>query len=190
MRTFIGIDFSDPVKQALKYSQERLRKYVKKGRWKQPNNFHLTLFFIGEIEESFVQEIYSAIKPCAASIPPFQLSFSHIGVFRGRRHIRALWTGLGGQLHVLTRLHSCIRNAMETLGYASSQKDYIPHVTLGQDMILREKLSVLEKTVSLPSIPIITVSHVTFFKSEQIDGKRIYSSIHEYPLLGSKTRLD
>jgi 2'-5' RNA ligase len=186
MRTFIGIDFSDPVKQALKYSQERLRKHVKKGRWKQPNNFHLTLFFIGEIEESFLQEIHSVIRPCATSIPPFQLSFSHLGVFRGRRHIRALWTGLDGQLQVLTRLHSCIQNAMETIGYAVSHKEYLPHITLGQDMILRETVSVLEKTISFSSLPVISVTHVTFFKSEQIDGKRIYSSLHEYPLLGSK----
>ncbi len=187
MRTFIGIDFSDSVKQALKHCQERLVTHTKKGRWKHVNNFHLTLFFNGEVEESFLQEIHTAMKPCADSLPPFQLRFSHLGVFRGRKHIRALWIGLGGQLQVLADLYQCIQNAMERLGFTVSHKDYIPHITLGQDLLLREKLVTLEKTISLHSLPVISVSHITFFKSEQIEGKRIYSSIHDYPLLGNKT---
>jgi 2'-5' RNA ligase len=186
MRTFIGIDFSDSVKQALNHCQERLFTYTKKGRWKHVNNFHLTLFFNGEVEESFLQEIHSAVETCVASIPPFQLRFSHLGVFRGRKHIRALWTGLDGDIQVLIRLQSCIQNAMEGIGFTASHKDYIPHITLGQDLLLREKLSVLEKTISLQSLPVVSVTNVTFFKSEQVDGKRIYTSLREYPLLGSK----
>ena len=50
MRTFIGIDFEDAIKNNILELQNKLRKYVVKGRWKHSDNFHLTLKFLDEID--------------------------------------------------------------------------------------------------------------------------------------------
>ena len=81
---------------------------------------------------------------------------------------------------MLKTLQQQIDKQMGGLGFKEEKRDYIPHITIGQDIIFRDEFENIRNMVNIDDIPAINVKDVYFFKSEQINGKRIYTPISRY----------
>jgi RNA 2',3'-cyclic 3'-phosphodiesterase len=83
IRAFIGIDFSEKLKNEISILQERISKYAIKGRWKDIENLHLTLKFLGEINKEQQLQINKAIMEIYANkkIGTFKLLLRDCGTF-------------------------------------------------------------------------------------------------------------
>ncbi|SHI44945.1 RNA 2',3'-cyclic phosphodiesterase [Lutispora thermophila] len=185
MRTFIGIDFDMKIKDEIKNLQSVVKENSIRGRFKYVANFHLTLKFLGEITENQIPLINEVLKRSADNVGDFSLIIEKLGFFGGKgANIRTLWLGLGGDLDSLNALYENIEDGLSVLGFEKEKRTYTPHITIAQDLLLNKDFHELRKTLDLSRIPSINVREVSLIKSEQIQGRRVYTPISTFKLIG------
>lgn len=184
MRAFIGINFNTGVKNGISEVQSIVRQNTEKGRFKYIGNFHITLKFLGEIQKDDIREINHVLMESASLCKAFSLGIDKLGFFKGRGSVHALWLGLGGELNSLIALQNSIEEGLADKGFKKDEKPYTPHVTIAQDLILKSDFQELQKSVDLSVIPSFEVKEISLIKSEQIQGKRIYTPISTFQLKG------
>jgi 2'-5' RNA ligase len=96
-------------------------------RWIPPERWHLTLVFLGEVDDARVDRLAGAIGPAAAASPPLALGLRGSGSFPG-----VLWIGLAGDLAGLDRLARAARRAARAAGVAVERRPYRPHLTVAR----------------------------------------------------------
>lgn len=195
MRAFVGIKFSTELKMDIHELQEKLRPYSRSGRWKHVDNFHLTLSFLGEIDEQQAGDINRVLAELAPNHQSFTLEIDKLGTFGQRNFnsfsgvlpIRVLWLGIDGGVKALRALQSDLDEKLETLGFPRDSRGYNPHVTLAQNIKINCDFDELERQI-IPFVNKIEVSAIHLFVSEVSDGKRVYIPISDHRLQqGEKT---
>lgn len=123
-RLFSGIEI--PLAQAERL--QGLRGGLVGARWIDPENYHITLRFLGDVDDVTAREFASNLATIRADA--FDLQFDGLGIF-GNRRPRALWAGLGQseRLAALQRAHEL---AAQKAGLAPEQRNFHPHVTLAR----------------------------------------------------------
>jgi len=113
--------------------------------WTRPEGMHLTLKFLGEVEEKRVPKIEAALDSAANSIGAFSLSVSGMGTFPDIRRPRVIWIGLKEQGNNLIRLQRSVEEEFNKTGFSPEDREFTPHITLGR---IRSQKNV-EKLLSL-----------------------------------------
>jgi 2'-5' RNA ligase len=182
MRVFLGIDFNNEVKKDISLLQKELRVYMIKGRWKYHENFHLTLKFFENINDTQKIDIDRAVKAMCGNCGKFKLGFGELGTFGGKESIRVLWMGITTEVDKLNKLHDDLDCSLNEYGFEKDRRSFKPHITIGQDLLFRCTLDELNKYKAKIIFPKMTVDRLHLFKSEQIGSKRVYTKIEEYRL--------
>lgn len=182
MRSFIGINFSRELKEQLARIQEEVRAESLQGSFKHVDNFHITLKFLGETQDAQTGAIAKSLEAIAGQYQGFELRLQGLGCFKGRESIRTLYIGLGGNIKALQQINREVEAAMEAVGFAREKKPYTPHITIAQNLILKEDFEKLKQKMILSADPVIRVDKIELIKSEQIQNKRIYTPICGYEL--------
>ena len=123
MRCFIAIDapFTHEIGE-LQQSIEGKVKLVER------ENMHLTLKFLGEIDENLIFKIREIIEGC--KIEPFSLTLKYVGFFPSERYIRVIWIGVEPQ-EPIVKISKCIDEKLSQLGFGT-EKSYVPHLTIAR----------------------------------------------------------
>jgi RNA 2',3'-cyclic 3'-phosphodiesterase len=121
LRLFVGIELPPE----LRLSLSLLASGVPGAKWVDPGNYHLTLRFIGEIDEGRAEDVDAALNQIRA--PRFDLVLATIGHFG----LRQLWVGVERN-DALQHLHGKIESALTRLGLPPDERHYTPHVTLAR----------------------------------------------------------
>lgn len=182
MRVFAGIEFSMETKEGIAHVQQDLRRVCSRGRWKYIDNFHLTLKFIGEIEKHKTGIISGALAQSVKGFMPFALKSDRLGCFGGKEGIRVLWLGLGGDTNELLQLKRRIEDEMSDIGFDREQREYSPHITIGQDIQTGLSLDEMRKSIDIEKIPGVKVEEIVLFESRQSGRKRIYTPLRRFAL--------
>ncbi|RMF80867.1 MAG: RNA 2',3'-cyclic phosphodiesterase [Nitrospirae bacterium] len=125
VRLFVAIDLPEPVRERL----AALCSGVPGARWVAPEQFHLTLRFIGEVAEDRFREIAAALP--AAAGPPFSLALDGLGFFPPRGRPRVLWAGVAASEPLLA-LRTRVESALAAVGVEREGRRFAPHVTLAR----------------------------------------------------------
>jgi len=121
LRLFVGIDLPPPLKLRLSF----LAAGVPGAKWVDPGNYHVTLRFIGEVDEGQAADIDAALVQIRA--PRFDLTLATVGHFG----LRMLWVGIERN-PALQHLHEKIESALNRMGFEPEERRYTPHVTLAR----------------------------------------------------------
>ena len=160
MRLFVAVELSDEMKKAITASMHDLKKAGVRGSFVPMQNLHLTLAFIGETKES--GKVKDALKQ--VSFRPFKLALSDMGTFGD-----LLWVGMKGNQGISGAAKS-VREALDSAGIEYDRKKFSPHIT-----IIRKMTGDWKKAV--PPKGNMTVKKISLMKSEQKDGRRVYTEI-------------
>ena len=144
MRCFIAINLPESVKTILSGLQHEFKKCGADIRWGRPENIHLTLKFLGNIEEKAVDNINGIIERACNGCTAFNLKISRAGVFPNMKSPRVLWIGLDNS-KVLAGLQQEIEDGTASLGFKQENRKYVPHLTLGRFRSSRDKRVLLDK---------------------------------------------
>jgi 2'-5' RNA ligase len=143
IRAFIAIELPDEVKADLSLVQSRLKPerhpYVK---WVSTDGIHLTLKFLGDIDQEKVLPIAEAMAGAAQKASPFRLEVGGLGAFPNLGRPQVLWVAVGGEVEKLASLQRAIDHSLVALGFSSETRPFTPHLTLGR---LRERASAEER---------------------------------------------
>ena len=130
MRTFIAVDLADEVKASISSFLQKIKRTAPGGiRWANPTDFHVTLKFLGEIDETAAGEIGATVRKIAAETPVFSLTAAGTGSFPPHsRRPRVLWIGLE-ESAPLKSLQGRLEDALVPLGFAREERPFHPHLT-------------------------------------------------------------
>ena len=191
VRAFIAVDLPADAKASLASTIE-LRQATLPGRdfgWVRSEAIHLTLKFLGSVDESRVPTIAEAVGATVGGIAPFDLRLDGTGTFPPGRRPSVVWAALNGDLDALLALQAPIESAMASLGFAPERRDFRPHLTLARirSRLADDKVRALgnELGTIVHSVgEAFTVDEVRLIRSELLpDGAR-YSTIATAKLSG------
>ena len=133
IRTFIAVDLSEGIKDQLVGLQESLAEQGGDVKWVQPKNMHLTLLFLGEVEQLDLVGICRVVQARSRKHRPFQLEVKGVGAFPNTRRPKILWAGVTEGVTELRALHADLEEGLLDLGcYRREDREYTPHLTLGR----------------------------------------------------------
>lgn len=142
MRLFVALDFPDEVRHALGELIASLRPHAKNARWVRHESMHITLKFIGHVEDKQLDEIRKALSTIR-SIHPAEMYFRGLGFFPHERRPRVLWVGVEASPSVAALAFN-VDASLEHLGIRRETREFVPHLTLARF----ESPSGLEKLVA------------------------------------------
>lgn len=183
IRSFIAIELPAEVKLALASLQERLKSGSRAPvRWVEPDNIHLTLKFLGNIDAGITGQITAALREAVGNTRPFHLEVKGLGVFPNPRRVQIVWVGLTGELDSLTRLHRNIESGLVPLGFKAETRPFSPHLTLAR---VRDRASPRERQglgnlvtgISFESGTVLNVDSVHLMRSQLTDEGPVYTRI-------------
>ncbi len=99
------------------------------ARWVAPENIHLTLRFIGEVEPETARDLTTPLARIEA--PPFDLTLKGLGHFGSPRRLRSLWVGVDPSPPLMA-LQEKIEAAVQRAGFAPEGRNFTPHITLAR----------------------------------------------------------
>lgn len=176
MRLFIALDLPWTLKERL----AALAGGVPGARWVPPENFHLTLRFIGETPAFQAEEIDLAMSALRAR--GFSLSLAGVGVFAKAGRPTSLWVGVEKN-PPLDHLRSKIETALQRIGLEPDRRRFEPHVTLARlkDPV-EAKLAAYVQAHNLFRAEPVPVEHFTLFSSRLGKEASVYTAEVEYEL--------
>lgn len=185
MRSFIAIELPETAKSALEELQREFKTCGADIRWVKPENIHLTLKFLGDIEEKTVAHITESIKGTCNKYMAFSLKLSGAGVFPNARSPRVLWVGLNGN-ETLTGLYREIDREMGSLGFERENRRFVPHLTLGRFRSSSGRGKLLERVEAYKEseFGFIDVNSVSLMRSDLGPAGAKYTRIAELYLAG------
>jgi len=144
MRAFIAIemDFSREMQEFY----NALRKTGAKLKMVEPENVHLTIKFLGEIEEGMVGIIKEIMEKAVEDLNPFPGRLKGVGAFPGKKNIRVIWIGFQDNGEVV-KISKRIDEALSKHGF-KKEKSYVPHITVARmksGMKKEEVMRILEE---------------------------------------------
>ena len=123
IRSFIAIELPGDLKLAISRLQEQLisgsRAPVK---WVNPENTHLTLKFLGNIDLAVVDDIKNTLREAARGIPAIHLGVEGLGTFPNNTRVQVVWVGLTGELDKLQKLQQRIDKELLPLGFPAEKR--------------------------------------------------------------------
>jgi 2'-5' RNA ligase len=133
IRTFIAVDVGAEVRKRAAALQQQLARTGAEVKWIAPDQMHLTLLFLGDVDELELVKVCRAVQEVAAREPPFPLRVSGVGAFPNNRRPKIVWGGITDGADALRRLYGLLEEKLLDLGvYRKEDRDYTPHLTLGR----------------------------------------------------------
>lgn len=179
MRIFIALDIPAEIRAGLTSYMERARALAPEARWARVEGLHVTLKFIGHVDDAAVEKIKAALTPIKAA--PFEVKFAGVGFFPNPNAGRVFWAGVDGG-DSLPKLASTIDAAMEKLGIARETKPYHPHLTLARTSSrpLRGLKPLLEEPP--PQFGTMTAREFFLYQSQPQKGGSKYTKLERFAL--------
>ena len=183
MRLFLAIELPDEVRGHLMVARQRLEAGLPKIAYTRAENLHLTLKFLGEVEQKKLEAITTSLAMIRASA--IELRAGGIDCFPGRGPIRIVTAGLEGTVRPLRALVEAIEQGCRFLGFEKEQRAYRPHVTLGRARpVLSAKFRQLadDATVDLWPGPGFAPREFVLMNSQLSNAGSIYSVVARFPI--------
>jgi 2'-5' RNA ligase len=148
IRAFIAIGIDSEIKKRLSKHIDKLKGAGADVKWVVPENIHLTLKFLGYIEEDTLPCLNKIISDAVSSLESFNVSIGNIGAFPSRKRPRIVYVCVEDEENILLKLHGNLNKGVEELGIKKEFKEYVGHITLGR---IKTQKNIYKLTTALES---------------------------------------
>lgn len=137
MRLFVAIDLDEEVRQAAAALGSRLSRRLADLRpaprigWVTPDRMHLTLRFIGHVDDRLAEAIQGALAP-PFTARRFEIELAGLGTFPPGRPARVIWIGVGRGQDCLAALHDDVERRLASFDLERDDRPFAAHLTLGR----------------------------------------------------------
>ncbi len=132
MRLFIAVDIDDPgMVERLRDLEEELRALRVQMKLVEPENFHVTIRFIGEVPDYVAGEIRGKVLP-SLRFRPFKLRLAGVGAFPSPSSARVVWVGIVEGFDELKAIREQVDRGLRDLGLRLEEEEFAPHITLAR----------------------------------------------------------
>jgi RNA 2',3'-cyclic 3'-phosphodiesterase len=182
-RVFIAIATPSTVGSVLRAAAGSLASSGADVAWVSPDQYHCTLFFLGEVADEDLGRIGGLTAEAAMGIPQFEAAYRGIGFFPTPDRARVVWAGMHDD-GSSRRLHDKLAAALKDSCSREERPDsFHPHVTLGR---IRSPRNLRRLITSAESItfdhPPVAVREITIVKSDLRPAGPVYTALRSIPL--------
>lgn len=170
MRCFIAVELDNETRTILTNVQKNLVNLGVKGNFTRPENLHLTLKFLGEIDQSTYLKVCRLLSKVAQRHQTFVTTFNEVGKFN-KRNKKILWAGFSKNKNLID-LYTDIEDELKTIMPIETEKYYTPHITLIREAVLAHKINNVDISELLKHT--FKVSGISLMESTRVDGKLTY----------------
>lgn len=186
MRLFIAIPIDDALKKSLVELQKQIKLTQADVRFVHPENIHLTLRFLGEMDEKSVPSIRDILKKAVSGYQAFEVELKGIGAFPSGSIPRVIWVGYQelSNTNNTKQVYEDIENGLLALGLVPDDHSFSPHITLARikSSKNRDKLTSLVKEKSNFCFGKQTIKKINLFQSQLHPTGPVYSVIDSFAL--------
>ncbi|UCE95482.1 MAG: RNA 2',3'-cyclic phosphodiesterase [Candidatus Bathyarchaeota archaeon] len=139
IRSFIAFDIDNKeILMQVAQAQDKLRETGANLKFVQPENIHITMRFLGNIQPSMIDRIYNEMKNVTFS--PFDVNIRGLGAFPSRKYARVVWAGITKGADELEVIFSQLEPRLRKLGFKPDLKGFRPHITIARVRTGRNKV--------------------------------------------------
>ena len=196
IRAFLAVDLPQELRAELATIQQELKRNIESEMkqnmrisWAQPASIHLTIKFLGDMDEQVIDSLQVAVEQAIGNQTAVNVPLERLGAFPRPQSPRVLWVGpsenweQGAEARRAAGIHGAIEHACEGLGFLRETKPFSPHLTLARIRIGERHVGValtqsgvLDRPISLDSL---AVESVVLMKSELRPTGSVYTRLWE-----------
>ena len=173
VRTFVAVELPAVVGETLAEAVGHLSHLDDRVRWVRPENIHLTIKFLGDVQEPMLQQVVAAVQGAVRYASPFTLKTSRVGGGPNLERARVIWVRVAGDVAELSALQTEVETALLALDFPRERREFLPHLTLGR---ARRRPVELPDEVPCQEVS-FRVDRVTVFKSDLRPAGPVYTPL-------------
>lgn len=184
MRVFFALSLDEKIKNTIdKFNKENILPVFNNIKKVDRENLHITLRFIGDIDENIVDLMRNKIMQQTFKSNSFDTQIQGLGVFPSAQKARIMWIGLKNNIDKIINLYNQINNLLNELRITyEEEKSFHPHITIGRfkkppffnkvnEMLVKHKDTTFGTT---------NVNSITLYKSTLTSEKPIYTPLFNF----------
>ncbi len=189
VRSFVAVLIDDATRAALATQVEILRRAAPRVVWVAPENLHLTLKFLGAVDQVLLEPIAHGLREALSGASAFDIQVVGLGVFPAATRPRVVWAGVTAGRPHLTELAARVQTAVAPFGFAPENRPFSGHLTLGRVREPRrdDRLSSLIDDSAGRVFGTVRVVAVSLMKSVLAPSGARYSEMTRISLGGPKS---
>jgi len=184
MRAFIAIELPQNIKNTIGRLQTKLKASSAGLKWVDPSNIHLTLKFLGDIDEKSKDGICTLLKEICGRTPLFTIKLQGLSAFPSIQSPRIIWIGLSQGHDQLKAIVDQIENSLRKYGICNETKPFSWHITIARVhsqknvQYLTRDMAKMERE-SMQEFREFQAGNITLFKSTLLPQGPIYEIIQQ-----------
>ena len=189
IRSFLAFELPPDIKSIVERVSREVRTSPLEASWGKPENIHLTVVFLGNIETEEIEAVGETVKGVCMGYRPFQISLKPMGCFPNSRNPRVLWLGLDGDLERMSRFRDGLQHGLKSFGIKEEERPFRPHLTLGRfrkPARMEAQLNHLMSCYRDLTSPVCSLHELILFKSDLKPGGAVYTKTKSFPMTGEK----
>ena len=176
MRLFIAALIPEDIRTLLTNYINFLKHNIDGVKWEKSEKLHVTLKFLGDVDESKVEEISNLLGKLAHGYSPFNMSILDFGGFPDLKHPRVLYIGLSSNSE-LSKFHSELEQELSGFGFKEEDRRFIPHITVAR---VKKRIHIKETLPITQSI--FDITQIGLIKSELRPKGSVYTPVKLFKL--------
>lgn len=186
-RIFIAADISEAARQKAAAYIDELRSAFPRLRvgWERPEKLHLTLKFLGEVNDGQLEEVRKLVSVVAEKNDRFRMTLGGTGRFPQKGDARILWLGVNDQGRSAAVVAE-IEDHLAELGFGKEKRPFRPHLTIARLREPRLSAELTARHLENDFEPVaFEVGEIVIYESKLQQSGSIYSAVTRCPLNGS-----
>jgi 2'-5' RNA ligase len=184
MRTFIAVELPPGVKRKIEEVQVPLKKTDTFVSWVKPGNVHVTLKFLGEVEEERIEDVFQGTETALKESKTFNLSLKDLGCFPNSKRPRVIWVGVDKGKDELSQMQRQIEEELFKFEFPKEERSFSAHLTIGR---VKSPRNIEELTRRMDNTKFQTeevrIDEVVVMKSQLHPQGAIYTPLKKIKLL-------
>lgn len=181
MRAFIAFELPANIKTYLSKTIDAMSSRTDDVKWVRYEGLHITLKFLGEIEEGLAADIKKGLLFLESRYRPFTMSLDAVDAFPDRKRARVIVVRLKNEVDIISNIFKDIEGNLEKFGFEKEKRAFTPHITLGRR---KTPLPLLEKAIIKLDAMDFLIDSVVMFRSTLTGKGAIYDPIWKINLGG------
>jgi 2'-5' RNA ligase len=189
VRVFLAIDLPSSLKKELSKLKTEEQPFARL-KWVEEENFHLTLFFFGNLPEKEVEKIVLVCEKRVKNYSRFELFLTEVSGFPKKGDFRVVFLGCEERSNTLQRLVHELSKDFKKIGFKLEDRDFHPHITLFRLKELKDRsayhefVQELTKKAQFLKGKSFPVQEVILFESKLSPTGPKYTPLKVFPLQG------
>jgi len=189
VRVFLAIDLPSSLKKELSNLRTEEKPFAR-IKWVEEENFHLTLFFFGNLSEKEVEKVIKVCEKRFREFPPFDLILTEVSGFPKKGDFRVVFLGCEERSNTLEKLVKELAKDFKKKGFKLEDRDFHPHITLFRLKELKDRsayqdfVQELTKRAQFLKGKSIHVKEILLFESKLSPTGPKYTPLKVFPLGG------